>query len=245
VQVVLQNRFTFMEAPSSWWQLFDPQVTDDFLALRMWLGEITAARDAAQARLTRRVDAYWPQYQRDILDGLVDLTITGEAWLQKHHMFLRHPNRFGSRVWNTFAQVSPELGWTELMKGAYAARFAGVRGMIVRESLGAEADWQRASEDAMLYPPHSEFSPDGPAVSFRVKTLRRAQQDMDLFEQVVAKAPVSEGYVLAELGAQWMARGEVRTPRYVTLLPQLVFPGRYDSVAAEEIRRAIRESAGR
>jgi hypothetical protein len=93
--------------------------------------------------------------------------------------------------------------------------------------------------------PGDRFEHRGPYPSLRLKALRRVQQDMDWLGQWVARTQaggVPEGYALSVVGGTLATRSKARLPYRVTLLPNLEFPGRLDTVAFEETRRGLRQA---
>lgn len=227
----------------SWWFLSEPQVIDDVRALAFWLGMYRAVlADVGPNPVRLRADLAWPQSQRDLLDGLVDISVLDETFLAKNQLVLAHPERYPT-VWFAYPRLAPESGWSEVFRLGWAARLAGAHGVVCRQALGDDESWEQAEDAALLYP-GGRFGRWGPYASLRLKALRRLQQDQDWLERwmdSVRKAGTPEGYALSTVAATLVTRSQGRLPRRVALLPIAEFPGRLDTVAFEEIRRGLRQ----
>lgn len=244
---VYLNNVSRMASEATWWRLNDPQAHDDFLAMRFWLGLFRKGlpHDAGRAHIDVRADINLPQYQRDTLDGLLDITVTSAALLEKNDLLLTHPQRFGT-LWVAGGQISPEFGWNEIYKWAWSARLAGARGLSIQHALGRDRDWDNAA-DASLLLPAERFGKRGAYPSVRLKALRTVQQDMEWLEKRIAAGQergVPEGYELMVVGRELILRTKARIPNRTTLLPLVGFDKVVDSVALEEIRRGLRAGGG-
>ncbi|MFH1745950.1 MAG: hypothetical protein ABIG44_02785 [Planctomycetota bacterium] len=228
---------------SSWWHLGQPQAIDDVRALGFWLGMYRGVlAETGQNPIRLRANVAWPQFQRDILDGLVDISAQSQTFLAKSQLVLSHPQRFPA-VWMTYPRLAPEAGWSEIFKLGWSARLGGARGVVCRQALGIDESWDTARDDALLYP-GQRYERDQPFVSLRLKALRRLQQDQDWLEQwmhQVHARGIPEGYALSVVGATLAKRVQVRISPHVGLLPIVEFPGRLDTVVFEELRRGLRQ----
>ncbi|MBU0639803.1 MAG: hypothetical protein KKB50_13125 [Planctomycetes bacterium] len=237
----LANRF-YGRQSSSWWMLDDPQIHDDFLALRFWLRMYRQALEGdSPAEFRLRVANSAPQSQRDTLDGLVDISVMSAGVFDQSYALLNAPQRFGD-VWSRGWDLRPEYGWANAYKWGWAARFAGARGLLTDGALGSAESWEKAATWALLYPERTAAAPR-PLASLRLKALRRVQQDMELLHLWLARGGAQdkpEGYGLAVVARELILRTQSRTPDWATLLPIVRFPGRLDTVAFEEIRRGLR-----
>lgn len=233
-------------AASSWWALDGPQTVDDALAVRFWLRMYREALGPrGQSPLRLRATCAHPLFQRDLLDGLPDVTVISSALLTKSTTPAVISDRLG-KLWALPAEVNPELGWASVDRWVWSAVLGGARGVFVDGALGSAASWEKGDDAAWIYPALPLHS-GGPLPGVRLKALARAQQDMEWLERWIAAEQVRgapRGYALAIVGAAIIERTRATIPQYTTLLPSVAFPGAVDTVAFEEIRRALRAASG-
>ena len=229
---------------ASWWLLREPRIFDDFLAVRFWMQMYRhALSDVGENPLCLRADLALPQWQRHTLAGLLDLAVLNDTLLSKNRLILGAPDGFES-LWFSGTYVPCELGWADAIRWAWTARLAGARGLVIREALAADEDWDKATDTRMLYPGR-RFDYSGAYASLRLKALRRAQQDLDWLELWLVRqqaAGVDEGPALSAVAANLAACAGGRHRTGYSLLPVLEFPGRLDTVAFEEVRRGVRQA---
>lgn len=164
---------------TSWWLLDEPNHRDDWLALaffaRLWKIGIGSG---AGARFVHREDISRPQWQRDYLDGLVDLMVVSGEIYTKQPLMRRYRERLGVRLWNYGAANAVNRPNTDMQAWAVRAWLAGADAIVPWQSVGADENYARPDETALLLP-GVRFGISGPVASLRLKALRRAQQDVE------------------------------------------------------------------
>ncbi len=230
---------------SSWWAFDGPQTVDDALAARFWLRLYREALGPrGQSALRLRATCAHPLFQRDLLDGLPDVTVISPALLTKSTTPATISDRLGD-LWALPADVSPELGWASVDRWVWSAVLGGARGVFVGAALGSAASWEKSDNAAWVYPA-LPLQRGSPLPGVRLKALARAQQDMEWLERWVAAEQARgapRGYALAIVCAALIERTRATIPQYTTLLPAVAFPGAVDTVAFEEVRRSLRAAA--
>ena len=224
---------------TSWWQLNPPEVIDDVLGLGLLLESCGAAARPAEA--ARLADLGTPFVARDRIAGRFEVAVLGDSFRDEQELVLGRPDLF-PKVWTYIREDDPEYGWSSPLATAWADRVSGAHGSIVAECVGEAKAWDVASNRSYLYAPAGAAGVV-PTPSLRLKSLRRIQEDMEwvaMYLPIAERAGADEGMVLDVLGRFLAARGQSRVSNYATLLPVVVFPGRLDTVAFEEVRRSLR-----
>ncbi len=232
---------------SSWWLLDEPMFRDDWLALRffgkLFLDAVRpiVPKDAAP-RFIFRADVSRPQWQRDWLDGLVDLMcVSGELfaknercldmqWAQGVH-FRHYAEANAVRDTNRIA-----VGW------ALKAYLAGADGILPWNSLGGDEAFDQPTPTALLVP-GNRVGVDGPVASLRLKALRRGQQDVEYLRLLASKRGWSPAQLAAALAgvADLSARS---VQRFADDAGQTVFD-RLDGDALLRLRETVARELGR
>jgi len=185
----LNNKYYFRDPAqggrgSSWWLLDEPMHRDDWLALR-WFGGLfrDGVRSASPngqvpANLLFRADISRPQWQRDWLDGLVDLMCVSGELLRYNERCRDMQRRWGVRFWH-YGEANALRDPNE--RGAawcLAALAMGADGVLPWNSLGGDGSFEKPTPTTLLYP-GDRFGIRGPLASLRLKALRRGQQDAE------------------------------------------------------------------
>jgi len=170
---------------SSPWLFDEPADTQDFWALRFF-GEAfhegcakAFGSKEPQARLIFRCDISRPQWQRDLLDHVLDYNVvSGGAFRRYHRLVIERKERFGQIMLdygttNPVAEsnVSP-AGW------CWDSWTLGSDGIIPWQTIGRAESWKQDDELALFYPGES-VGLKGPIPSLRLKAYRRGQQDTE------------------------------------------------------------------
>lgn len=224
-----------------WWRLSPPETVDDFRGLAFWLRLLRGGLPtAAGAKFEVRADNKWPQFQRDLLDGCVDVTALDSTLWEKSDLLVLQRSRWG-RLWSDEGETEPEFGWNAVLRWGWSARLAGASGLVVARGVGTPESRVWADDSAMLLP--AEEPGGAPLASMRLKALRRAQQDVEWIESRIARAAargVPSGYVTALVGEALVERVRARVPERTALRPLIGFERDVDLVGLEEVRRAVR-----
>ncbi|HEY3284403.1 MAG TPA: hypothetical protein VGN26_19205 [Armatimonadota bacterium] len=176
---------------SSWWLLDEPAFRDDWLALRFFGALfLSAAREVVPAnqapRFIFRADVSRPQWQRDWLDGLVNLMCVSGELFAKNERCMEMQSDQGVRF-RHYAEANP-IKETNLTAVAWAlkAYLAGADGILPWNSLGGEEAFTQPAPTALLVP-GGKVGVSGPVASLRLKALRRGQQDVEYLHLLAAR----------------------------------------------------------
>jgi hypothetical protein len=171
---------------SSPWLLDEPGNFQDFWALRYFGAAfhegVQQARGAhaAAAKLVFRCDISRPEWQRDVLDGLLDYNVVSGAMRAYPRIVLDRKRDQG--------QVVLEYGSSNLVEDSNMqpvgwcldAWSLGSDGVLPWQTLGTSSSWQRGDRLALFYPGRSGGGPRAePVPSIRLKAYRRGQQDVE------------------------------------------------------------------
>jgi hypothetical protein len=172
---------------TSWWLLDEPNHRDDWLALAYFAKLFREGMQGFQdVRMVHREDLSRPQWQRDYLDGLVDLMVVSGELFNKGPLLEEMRQRTGARYWNY--GTANDVKTTNVTAEAWAVRawLAGADGIVPWQTVGSDTNFTKPDETALLLP-GKRFGLNGPIVSLRLKALRRAQQDAE-YLVLLAKA---------------------------------------------------------
>ncbi|HET6204521.1 MAG TPA: hypothetical protein VFI25_17150 [Planctomycetota bacterium] len=185
---------------TSWWLLDEPAWRDDFLALR-WFGErfragLSLAK--SKAKVAFRVDLSRPEWRREHLDGVVGLLVCN-ALRESGGVALETARRNGETVWSYGEPPPPGAGPDRTRAWCLRAWLDGADGMVPWQSVGTAESWRRPEATALLYP----APPDrgrGPLPSLRLKMLRRAAEDAELLNLLVARGLATRDGIARAIG---------------------------------------------
>ncbi len=175
---------------SAYWIFDEPVNTQDFWALRQFGIAFKRGVDRAMLdlpaqqrwpRLAYRCDISRPQWQRDLLDGVMDVNVVGGAGydhprLMEDRVRLWHESVlvYGSSNPVTASNVQPAAWCVD----AWARGFDGV---VPWQTVGSDASWKEADQNAMFYPAST-----APLPSVRLKAYQRGQQDVEYLAALAA-----------------------------------------------------------
>lgn len=187
---------------SAYWVLDEPVNTQDFWALR-WYGVafhegVAAARaetPGETARLVFRADISRPQWQRNMLDGVLDVNVVGGPFRPYNRMILDRKRRNGEVVYN-YAGSNP-IDRSNVTPAAWCIDTwtLGGDGVLPWQTIGNEKSWQDGDEESLFYPGAAVGLP-GPVASLRLKSYRRGQQDVE-YLSLLAGVPASPRWAVA------------------------------------------------
>ncbi len=215
------------------WIFDEPVNTQDFWALR-WYGlafHEGAAAGLAGSRgplpkLVFRADISRPEWQRDLLDGLLDVNVVGGGFTPYLEAVLERKRRHGEIVYNYGTSNRIEDSNVEPAAWCLRTWSLGGDGVLPWQSVGKAPAWERATPLAVLYP-----DPDGlprALPSARLKAYRRGQQDVEYLVILAAATGASRAEIgrlaIAELGLGVETVGlggeDAGTARFADLLPE-------------------------
>jgi len=166
---------------SSPWIFDEPMHTQDFWALR-WFGAAFhegVAPVRGNAKVVFRCDISRPQWQRDLLDGLLDVNVVGGAFRRYTRLVLDRKQRFGQVVITYGTANAVDRPNAEAPAWCLDSWLRGADGVLPWQTIGRPESWRRADTLALLYPPGPPEAGDGPKPSLRLKAFRRGQQDVE------------------------------------------------------------------
>jgi len=193
-EIYLNNKFMHKIARGNWgassapWNFDEPINTRDYWALR-WYGEvfqegIAAAR--AGVAVAYRADISRPQFQRDILDPVLDTVYYGADARRYARMVRERQERTGQLTQLYGRPNSIEQSNVQPVAWSLDAWSRGMDGVLPWLSIGSSRAWTRGETTALLYP-GAPRGLAGPVAGLRLKAFRRGQQDIEylsLLEQL-------------------------------------------------------------
>lgn len=183
-QCYLNNKISFKRGGwsrgSAPWILDEPSNFQDFWALRYFAIAFHegVSQERGAAKVVFRADISRPQWQRDSLDGLLDVNVVGGA-------FRRYPRAVLDRKRQN-QEIAFEYGSTNKVEASnvqavgwcLSAWCAGLDGVLPWQTIGRSESWQKADQLSLFYPGQS-VGASGPLPSVRLKAYRRGQQDVE------------------------------------------------------------------
>jgi hypothetical protein len=163
---------------SSPWLLDEPANTQDFWALRYFGAAFHEGVNQASgpAKLAFRADISRPQWQRDILDGLLDYNVVGGAMREYRRIVLDRKADEGQVVVEYGSSNAIEESNMQPVGWCLDAWSLGVDGVLPWQTIGRAESWSTADPLSLFYPSRDG---GGPSPSIRLKAYRRGQQDVE------------------------------------------------------------------
>lgn len=162
------------------WIFDEPTHTQDFFALRCFGAAFHAGvlekRGAAQ--LVFRADVSRPEWQRDMLDGLLDVDVVGSAFVAYRPLVMQK-KRANHEIVFRYATANA-VDESNVMPAAWCIETwcLGGDGVIPWQTIGTAKSWTDGDALALLYP-GSAIGRAEPVPSVRLKAFRRGQQDVE------------------------------------------------------------------
>jgi len=193
LQVYFNDKYNFKDPKqggrgTSWWLLDEPMHRDDWLALRFFAGLLKEA--VPDRTLQVRADISRPQWQRDWLDGLVDLDVVGNAYYHyrdRTSAWLRSQDAVAWTYGSANAVGQPN---TQAVAWCLKAYLAGADGVVPWNSIGGDGSFEQPSQTALIVP-GTRFGFNGPVASLRLKALRAGQQEVERLRLLAAQSGVT------------------------------------------------------
>jgi Family of unknown function (DUF6067) len=182
-QFYLNDKYFFKDPKqggrgSSWWLLDEPMHRDDWLALRFFGGMFgQALSESPNPAFVFRADISRPQWQRDWLDGMVNLMCVSGEFFHKNELCMAMHRR-GIAFWHY--GTGNDIRRSNLTGEAWGVKvfLAGGDGFLPWNSLGNDRAFDQPTPTAILYP-GKRLGFDVPLASLRLKAFRRSQQDVE------------------------------------------------------------------
>jgi hypothetical protein len=191
-QGFLNNKNNFKEQGwsrgSSPWLLDEPANFQDYWALRWFGAAFHEGVDAARgkASVLYRCDISRPQWQRDLLDDVLDYNVVGGAMRRYRRMVLDRKQATGQVVIEYGSANAIDESNVQPAAWCLDAWSLGADGVLPWQTIGTDDSWKRADTLALFYP-GKPAGYDEPIASLRLKAFRRGQQDVEyltLFSQL-------------------------------------------------------------
>jgi hypothetical protein len=193
-QVYLNNKYYYRNRETTsgrgigLWLLDEPMFADDFLALRYFgrlarLAIRSVRGSEARSQIDFRIDISRPGFQRDWLDGVVDLNVCADQLHAQRRMIRHRKRRFGETYWNYRDPASfgeSNVSWALWPVRSYCW---GAEGTLVWQTIATPSDLRVADPTALFYP-GLPFGTDQPVASLRLKAWREGLQVAELLRML-------------------------------------------------------------
>lgn len=167
---------------SATWIFDEPVNTQDFHALR-WYGVAFHEGVAAfpDVRMVYRCDISRPQWQREMLDGVVNYNVIGGAFRQYQRQVMDRKARTGEIVLNYGTSNNIEESNIQPAAWCIDTWTAGGDGVLPWQTIGSAKSWKEADQLSLFYPGAGAGVDglEGPVASIRLKSYLRGQQDVE------------------------------------------------------------------
>ena len=186
------NKVNTWSRSSAAWIFDEPVNTQDFWALR-WYGmafhEGIAGR-RGEGKLAFRCDISRPQWQRDILDGVLDVNIVGGDFRRYQRAVIDRKARNGEITINYGSSNNIEDSNVQPAAWCVDTWCLGGDGVLPWQTVGNDRSWSEADQLSLFYP-GGRVGRKEPVASVRLKSYRRGQQDVEYLTLLgmVAKQP--------------------------------------------------------
>ncbi|RKY01973.1 hypothetical protein DRP77_08665 [Candidatus Poribacteria bacterium] len=213
-QFYLNNKYYYKRngRGTSWWLLDEPMHRDDWLALRFFaelFKEAIEGIDLGGVRVVFRADISRPQWMRDYLKGLLDLMVVSRMFYAKNRLCRRLSEEEGFEMWNY--GTANKISEPNMICEAWAlkAYLMGANGILPWNSIGRDEAFEKPTPTALIYPGR-RFGLERPLASFRLKALRRGQQDVEYLNLLASKRGWDRDQIARAVADLVQLRGEVR-----------------------------------
>jgi hypothetical protein len=161
------------------WLLDEPANFQDYWALHYFGSAFHRGINQAQgpAKLVFRCDISRPQWQRDVLDDVLDVNVVGSAFRKYRRMVLDRKRGAGQVVIEYGGSNPLEESNVQPLAWAVDSWSLGSDGVLPWQTVGKAESWTRGDELSLFYPTYKGHP--GPIPSVRLKAYRRGQQDVE------------------------------------------------------------------
>lgn len=162
------------------WILDEPMNTQDFWALRQYgiLFHRGVSPVRGDALLAYRCDISRPQWQRNLLDGILDVNIVGGTF-RRYQSMVMDRKRANGEVTVNYGSSNP-IDRSNIQPAAWCIDTwtLGGDGVLPWSTVGKEPAWKTGDELSIFYP-GAPVNRSEPLPSVRLKSYRRGQQDVE------------------------------------------------------------------
>jgi hypothetical protein len=214
-----KDRWDRSSAP---WVFDEPTNTQDFVALRWWASAFHAgvAGTRGEAKVVFRADISRPQWQRDLLDGLLDVNVVSGAVRDYPRLVLDRKQADGQVVYMYGSTNGVDGSNLQPVAWCLEAWCRGLDGVLPWQTVGNAESWKRGDALSLFYPAAAIDRPgDVVLPSVRLKAYRRGQQDVEYLTLLT------------------QALGEPRWAVGRAVLERLGTTGRFEQAHAEDAGR--------
>ncbi len=192
----LNNKVFFrreaLDRSSAWWVFDEPVNTQDFVALR-WFGQAfaqgvsdaTIEGGAQKPRMMFRGDISRPQWQRDLLDGVMDVNVVGGSLRKYQRMIADRQRQHPQMIYNYGSANDIERSNVQPAAWCLDAWSLGADGVIPWQTIGQDGSWSKGDALSLFYP-GKPIGQEAPVASVRLKAFRRGQQDVEYVNLLMA-----------------------------------------------------------
>lgn len=197
---------------SSPWLLDEPANFQDYWALR-WFGQ--AFHEGAdpvrgKAKLLYRCDISRPQWQRDLLDDVLDYNVVGGAMRRYRRMVLDRKEATGQMVIEYGSANAIDQSNVQPAAWCIDAWSLGADGVLPWQTIGNDESWRQADTLALFYP-GKPAGYDEPIASLRLKAFRRGQQDVE-YLTLYSQLKQAPRWQIGQEVRQWLGLAGERRP---------------------------------
>jgi hypothetical protein len=161
------------------WIFDEPVNTQDFWALREYGVRFHKAISGrtGKAWFAYRGDISRPEWQRDLLDNVLDINICGGNFRKYHRLVMDRKRADKVVTYNYGSSNDIEKANTQPAAWAVDTWCLGGDGIVPWQTVGKKESWEKADKLSLFYPPR--FGSKGPIPSVRLKGYTRGQQDTE------------------------------------------------------------------
>ncbi|HEU5117709.1 MAG TPA: DUF4091 domain-containing protein, partial [Isosphaeraceae bacterium] len=161
------------------WLLDEPANFQDYWALHFYGAAFHEGVNQAEgpAKLVFRCDISRPQWQRDVLDDVLDVNVVGGAFRKYRRMVLDRKRSAGQVVIEYGGSNPLEESNVQPLAWSVDSWSLGSDGVLPWQTVGNAQSWTNGDALSLFYPAVQDQP--GPVPSVRLKAYRRGQQDVE------------------------------------------------------------------
>lgn len=230
-QIYLNNKGRLDDPARSPWVLDEPAEYWDYRALAYYGQLVRQAKgDRCPIRLQYRIDISRPQFDRGQLMGKADLWVVSSDAMREYPCIIRERvERTGETVWVYGTSNRVEDSNRQIQAWALWAYRNGAKGLVPWQTVDKSGESLKKADQLGLF--IFDKRPDGNSqihYSMRLKSYRRAEQDIEYLELLRKKLKLTDGQLHSFMDNFLKLSGEV-----VKKSGEDAGTARYDEVSAE------------